>query len=91
MNIGNYIRSFFFDNEKKALKRLRRDFLFFGLDLSYLSDQELIRNFYQASKILSRAGFTVSEVADAQKEFSNLGFKISEFKKIANENIHIES
>ncbi|KKN18271.1 hypothetical protein LCGC14_0957600 [marine sediment metagenome] len=50
---------------RKAFDNVRSHLLFFGCDVSHLSDEELIERIHIMHKVIASAGLTVKEASEA--------------------------
>lgn len=53
-------------------QQLRREFAFFGYDLTSMTDEELEDGVNNAANVISKVGLTIDEVEEACRMFSNL-------------------
>lgn len=58
--------------KKRVLENIRREFLFFGHNLSHLSDKELEDGIQFTAKAFYNASLTVKEAAKGIEEFNKV-------------------
>jgi len=63
---------------KRAMKRIRSELAFFGLNTQHLSDEEVEIRLGRFTRIMSNSGLTVKEM---QHAFSAVGWSLSKNQK----------